>query len=358
LGHKTVKRALCALLSALLILVSIEAFAARLLSGRGGGTGGAGPQAFTSITLDNSSWTVTGSVANVGNVQVPLSPSSPTFTGTLALGTGAGCADSTNFQLLSSTLPAALQAKAATVAGTYSQVCIIATQSGLTGNPKTQVLAMITGNASGGAASCTPGPGVLCPLQGGAPSSSLVTTNSGTLTFPGSSGWYGFDVNSGGSALLGGMQAVAICTAANGVCANNVSGSAPRTFFKFRSQLETPTWQRHYCLADSLAQVGTTSTAPTGANLTDRLGNVYAWAGGTSPNYNINLNGAGMSTGDQMILADDGMVYFSQNIGGTPGIYWWGLNPTTGWSNWAGVRSPVSYAAGTLRAVAACPSGL
>ncbi len=80
------------------------------------GVSGSVPQDITGVTVDNLTWTVTGSVVTVGNVVVTLNPASPAASGgTVTL----GGADQALFQLTNGgNFPCAYQAKAATTVGT------------------------------------------------------------------------------------------------------------------------------------------------------------------------------------------------------------------------------------------------
>ena len=100
------------------------------------------PQSFGSVVLDNFSFIPNGATpVTVGNVVIVMSPTSPASTATVAL----GGADAASFQLTNGGVyPCALQAKAATGAGTYS-ITLTATQAGVTNSPFVYGPVTITG---------------------------------------------------------------------------------------------------------------------------------------------------------------------------------------------------------------------
>lgn len=74
------------------------------------------PQTIASINLSPTTFTATGGTATVGTISVVMTPSSPTFLGSVALGIGAGCAgtDNAGFSVSGTTL------QTTHGAGTYS----------------------------------------------------------------------------------------------------------------------------------------------------------------------------------------------------------------------------------------------
>ncbi len=93
--------------------------------------GSGGTQSISSVSLSNSSFaggSASGTV--VGTISEVMSPTSPAFSGTLSLsGTG-----SSNFQIVGSNL----ETSGVVATGTYSNLNIVATESGAVGSPFTQ----------------------------------------------------------------------------------------------------------------------------------------------------------------------------------------------------------------------------
>ena len=115
--------------------------AAKAFLFRGGGTSGTVTQTITAVTPSSGS-VASGSGTNtvISAVGVTMSPSSPNFSGTLAL-TGADAGD---FNLSSSTLPSNLRTTGSLLDGTYN-LNIVATQGGATGSPFTQPVTVTVG---------------------------------------------------------------------------------------------------------------------------------------------------------------------------------------------------------------------
>lgn len=97
----------------------------------GGGSPGSGSsQAIASISLSNSSYTPDVASGTVGTVSVTMSPSSPSFSGTLSItGTNGG-----GFQLSGTTLEE--NSGGTTGVGPYSDFNIVATQSSASNSPQ------------------------------------------------------------------------------------------------------------------------------------------------------------------------------------------------------------------------------
>src|SRR5262245_55632613 len=105
--------------------------------GRGGGYPIPSPVTFLSVTLDNLTWTVTGSAVTIGNVVAVLSDaSSPN-------GSVVTVSDTTNFQVTNGGVyPCAVQAKGTTADGSYPGITLHITKTGIapfTGDPMTLV---------------------------------------------------------------------------------------------------------------------------------------------------------------------------------------------------------------------------
>lgn len=101
-------------------------------------------QVFSGLTLDNFTFTPTGSAVTVGNVVVTMSPASPATTATIAL----GGTNATSFQLTNGgVLPCAVQAKSSTSSGSYT-IALTATQTGIGNSPFPSGNLGITGSAA------------------------------------------------------------------------------------------------------------------------------------------------------------------------------------------------------------------
>jgi hypothetical protein len=119
--------------------------------------GSSGTQSFSSVSISGSTFTP-GTASNVGTFSAVLSPSSPAFSGTWSLvtsgsfgGTSCYANGSSYFSITSGDI---LHVSSSAPAGTYN-VCYEATQSGVTGSPYENIVA-VTGGVAQCGSSVTP----------------------------------------------------------------------------------------------------------------------------------------------------------------------------------------------------------
>ena len=193
-------------------------------------------QTISGVTISSASFNIgapSGTV--IGSIAVPMSPSTPAFSGTLSLsGT-----DAASFSLSSTTLPANLLTVGALSCRSYS-LNLVATQAGATGSPKT-VPITITCNSTIQATSVTftgvsPCTGTAVATAGGGTSGSLTCPTAGGVITAGTTiatiavspvGWVGSGSISAGTGSYNSTTFV-------------IGGTAPNYLLKVGSSSLTP----------------------------------------------------------------------------------------------------------------------
>ncbi len=188
---------------------------------------------------------------------------------------------------------------------------------------------------------------VLLPLTGG----SLVTTNSGTLTFTNAQGWYGYPVNKNGSDAK--LQCIAL----------GVAGTS--TYCKYNTNLPSPAPTTR-CLIDSLTAAGA-SVAPGGSSIVTSFGTFTWGTAAANGNYNVLRNGSAFSsdlfdgTSNKIILGNDSLPYFAQANGSGATLWYAAADATHVYYVGAADPTAITLSSGqvlNMRFTPKCPAGL